>query len=167
MFVPSITVDQVIDALGAYIQLFTTSQIIRGAVNRTAMPLSPFVELTEVTSISLNKPIETYTDTTEIISEHVKLEVQIDLYGWELSDTARALHSSFRTIWAVSQLPESIVPLYCTEPIKMPIQNAEDQYEQRWTMTISLQYNPDVIVPQTSFNAPGTNNLIPVDIVYS
>lgn len=166
LYVPSITVDQVIDTLGTYIQLFTTAEVIRASVNRTSMPLSPFIELTEIVSAPLNKPIETYTDTTEIISEHTRIDIQIDMYGWELTDTAKALHASFRTVWAVSQFPTNIVPLYCTDPMKMPIENAEEQYEQRWTMTVSLQYNPDVSVPQDSFNSPGSETFIPVDLFY-
>ena len=152
LYVTDITIDQVIDALGSYVQIFTPVQIIRGNVNRTAMPISPFIELTEIASSSINKPIETYisADQTEIINEHTRLEVQIDLYGWELSDTVKALHSSFRTIWASDQFPTWVMPLYCSEPMKMPVPNGEEQYEQRWTMRLSLQYNPAIIVPQQS-----------------
>ena len=167
LFVPSITIDQVIDAVASYVQLFTTAEIIRASVNRTAMPISPFIELTEISSVALNKPIETYSDTTATINEHTRIEVQIDLYGWELSDTTKALHASFRTIWGVSQFPDTIVPLYCSEPMKIPIENAEDQYEQRWTMRLFLQYNPDVIVSQDTFNTKGDTGVIPADVIYT
>lgn len=165
-FVPSITVDQVIDAVGNFIALFTTAQIIRGNVNRTAMPIAPFVELTEISNTALNKAIEYYSDTTATINEHKRIEIQADFYGWDLSDTIQAVHTAYRTIWGVTKFPSNIVPLYCTEPMKMPIENAEEQYEQRWTMTMSLQYNPDVTVPQDTFNTKGTTGVIPADVIY-
>lgn len=78
LFVPSISVDQVIDALGDYVQLFTTAKIVRGNVNRTAMPSSAFIELTEIASVSLNKPIEIYGESTGTLNEHTRIDVQID-----------------------------------------------------------------------------------------
>ena len=166
LFVPSITVDQVIDAVGDYLQLFTSVQIIRGNVNRTPMPKGSFIALTEVVSIPLNKPIEIYGDTTGTLSEHTRIDVQIDFYGWDLSDKAKAVHSSFRTIWAADKLPAWLAPLYCSDIRKLPIVSAEEQYEQRWTMTATFQYNPDVIVPQDSFNTKGEISVIPEDIFY-
>lgn len=168
LYIPSITIDQAIDALASYIALFTQSPIIRGNVNRTAMPLGSFVELTEVSDISINKPIEIINnDSTETISEHLRLDVQIDFFGWDLSEAAKAFHASFRTIWATTQFPDWISPLYCNNPMKMPIENAENQYEQRWTMTASLQYNPDVIVTQESFINVGDAGVIPADVIYN
>ena len=55
----------------------------------------------------------------------------------------------------------------CSEPRKVPIINAEDQYEQRWYMEMSLQYNPYINVPQESFNKLGYVKAIPSDVIYS
>jgi hypothetical protein len=149
------------------VQLFTTAKIVRGNVNRTAMPSSAFIELTEIASVSLNKPIEIYGESTGTLNEHTRIDVQIDFYGWELSEVAKAVHASFRTIWAVDRFPSNIAPLYCSDLLKMPIINAEQQHEQRWTMTASMQYNPDVVVPQDSFDTPGDIGVIPADVFYS
>ena len=167
VFSPSISVDDVIDSIGSYIELFTSASIIRGNNNRTAMPDAPFVALTELRTTALNKPIEFYYDYYGVINEHNRIDVRIDFYGWELSDVARSVHTSFRTIWAVDKFPKGIVPLMCSEPRKVPIINAEDQYEQRWYMEMSLQYNPYINVPQESFNKLGYVKAIPSDVIYS
>lgn len=167
LFVPSISVDQVIDSIADYLNLFTSVQVIRGNVNRTPMPGTAFIALTEILSVPLNKPIEIYGESTGTLNEHTRIDVQIDFYGWELSDIAKAVHTSFRTIWAVDNLPSWLSPLYCSNLNKIPIINAEEQYDQRWTMTATLQYNPDVIVPQDSFDTPGTTEVIPADVFYS
>lgn len=167
LFVPSISVDQVIDAVGDFVGLFSTAPQIRGNVNRVPMPSSSFIVLTEIASIPLNKPIEIYGEATGTLNEHTRIDVQIDFYGWELSETAKAIHSAFRTIWAVDNMPEWVTPLYCSDPRKIPIISAEEQYEQRWTMTATFQYNPDVIVPQDSFNTKGETGVIPADVFYN
>lgn len=166
LFVPSITVDQVIDAVGNFIGLFTTAPIIRGNVNRVPMPNGDFIVLTEVVSIPINKPIEVYGESTGTLTEHTRIDVQMDFYGWDLGDKAKAIHGSFRTIWSVDNLPNWLSPLYCSDLRKAPIVDAEEQYEQRWTMTGTFQYNPDVIVPQDSFNTKGDISLIPSDVFY-
>ena len=165
-FIPSISVDQVIDAVATYIALFTEAEIIRGNVNRTPMPNGSFIALTELRTKALNKPIEYYSDFTAVLNEHNKIDIRVDFYGWDLAETARAIHSSFRTIWTVDKFPSNIVPLLCSEPKKINIINAEEQYEQRWYMEMSLQYNPDINVPQDTFNTPGDTFVIPADVIY-
>ena len=55
MYVPSITIDTVIEALAALIQPFIGStQIIRGQVNRVPPPNGSFVELTEISKPTSN-----------------------------------------------------------------------------------------------------------------
>ena len=60
-YVPSIAIDSVFDALGAFIQPFVgAAQVIRAQVNRVAMPVGSFVELTEIASSDLEVPRSTY-----------------------------------------------------------------------------------------------------------
>lgn len=165
-FVPSISVDQVIDAAASYIALFTSVEIIRGNVNRTPMPKSSFIALTEISTQAINKPTENYADYTATLNEHNRIDIRVDFYGWDLAEVARAIHSSFRTIWSVDRFPSNVKPLLCTEPRKVNIINAEEQYEQRWYMDMALQYNPDVVVPQDTFNTLGEHSVVPADVIY-
>lgn len=162
-FTPSNTIDDVIDAVVAYLNIFKTVQTVRGNVNRVPMPIDPFIQLTEVLTAALNKPIETYgNDQTVNISEHTRIDIQADFYGWEISDLAKMVHGAFRTIWSVQQFPAWLSPLYCSNPQKVVIDNAENQYEQRWIMTMSFQYNPDFYAPAPSFTAVLPSILNPV-----
>jgi hypothetical protein len=45
-------------------------------------------------------------------------------------------------------MPANIQPLYADNPTQMPLIDGEAQYEQRWKLTASLQYNPIVTVSQ-------------------
>jgi len=170
-FRPDISIDQVIDSLASYLSLFTNAIIIRGNVNRTSAPDGDFIALTELRTKALNKPIETYSEYFENINEHNQIDIRIDFYGWELAGVTRSVHSSFRTLWSVQQFPNYVVPLFASEPVKLAYENTEDQYEQRWFMDVSLQYNPTVSVPQLSFSEVGDIALRPdalyPDIIFS
>ena len=166
-FVPDKTVDNAIDALGDYLALFTTAPIIRGFDNRTPMPKPPFIVLTEVLTKPLCKPIETYGDTVETMIDHNQIDVQVDFYGWDLSDTALAFMQTFRSLWATTNLASWIAPLYCSDIVKSPLTNAEEQYEQRWIVTVSMQYNAAVTLPQQTFNTKGETTAIPADVIFN
>jgi hypothetical protein len=47
--------------------------------------------------------------------------------------------------------------LYCSDGHQMPLTTGEQQYETRWTLTASLQYNPTVSIPQQSANTLAVN----------
>jgi hypothetical protein len=56
-----------------------------------------------------------------------------------------------------------IAPLYCDDGQEVPLVTGEEQYERRWALTMSLQYNPIVIVPQQSAEVLSMNILNDVD----
>ena len=62
-FTPDKTVDNVIDALADYINLFTTVPVLRANVNRNPTPKTDFIVLTEILTKPLSKPVENYTNT--------------------------------------------------------------------------------------------------------
>lgn len=166
-FVPDKTVDNVIDALADYITQFTTAPIIRGNVNRVPMPKDDFVLLTEILTKPLSKPVETYSNAGETLVEKNQIDVQVDFYGWGLSDIAIAFMGSIRTIWGYHNEAKWLALLYCSDISKVPIINAEDQYSQRWTLTVSMQYNVTMGLPQETFNAVGEVDSIPVNEIFS
>jgi hypothetical protein len=151
LYVPSIAIDSVIEALGAFIQPFVgTTQIIRAQVNRVAMPPGAFVELTEIASTDLEVPRQWYDETNsqrDIIGPK-RIMIQADFYGESSGDWCAAVKTVWRTAYAVAQFPAGIAPLYCDDGHEMPLVTGEEQYLRRWALTCSLQYNPIVIVPQ-------------------
>jgi hypothetical protein len=167
-YIPSILIDDVIDALDAFLQPFCqlpnsggNAPITRGQVNRVSMPLTGFVELTELNALDLGTPVQCQSSDPDIqqasISDSVSFDVQIDFYGPSAGDWARAVKNVFRSPYAPDQFPAGMAPLYCSEPHRAKLVTGEEQYEYRWVITATLEYNPVVIVPQLSATALKTN----------
>jgi hypothetical protein len=150
-YVPSIAIDSVIEALGAFIQPFVgTTQIIRAQVNRVAMPVGSFVELTEIASNDLEVPRQWYdrTNSQRDIIGPKRLMIQADFYGESSGDWCAAVKTVWRTAYTTAQFPAGIAPLYCDDGNESPLITGEEQYERRWILNMLLQYNPVVCVPQ-------------------
>lgn len=149
-YVVSIAVDAVIAALGAFIQPFVGSaQIVRAQTNRVPMPPDPFVELTEILQLDIETPIATtsFANSQVSILGPKRIDIQVDFYGPSAGDQCAAVKGVYRTEYAVAQFPDGIAPLYCSDGHQGPLISGEQQYESRWTLTASLQYNPLVYVP--------------------
>ncbi len=159
-YVPSILIDSVFDALGAFLTPFVTpAEIIRAQVNRVAMPVGSFVELTEVMSTDIEVPRQWYDGTyfqQDIIGPK-RLAIQADFYGESAGDWCAAVKTVWRTGYAAAQFPVGIAPLYCDDGHEIPLITGEEQYERRWALTMNLQYNPIVVVPLQSADVLKTN----------
>ena len=162
-YIPTIVVDTVIEALALFLAPFvgnelgnttTPTPIIRAQVNRVPPPLPGFVELRDLMQKNLGMPIQIQNPDPDIqqatISTFTQLDVQIDFYGPNAGDWARAVEAVFRSLYAPDQFPAGIAPLYCSDARQAPLVTGEEQYENRYILTASLEYNPDVIVPQQS-----------------
>lgn len=155
-YVPSILLDTVFEALGAFIQPFVgTTQIIRAQVNRVSSPPGAFVELTEISSTDLEVPRQGYdaTNAQRDILGPKRIVIQADFYGESAGDWCAAVKTVWRTAYATTQFPVGIAPLYCDDGHEMPLMTGEEQYLRRWVLSCSLQYNPIVIVPQQAASA--------------
>ena len=165
-YVSSIALDSVFDALGAFLQPFVgTAQVVRAQVNRVAMPVGSFVELTEIASSDLEVPRSTYDGVnfqSDIIGPK-RLIIQADFYGALAGDWCAAVKTVWRTPYAVAQFPLGIAPLYCDDGNEAPLITGEEQYERRWTLSMNLQYNPQIVVPLQAANKLSMNILDDVD----
>ena len=146
----SITVDQVIDALAAFLAPFVPGEIVRAQVNRVPMPGVPCVVITELLIVDLSMPHMAYqpTDATATIFGPSRIDVQLDFYAADASEYCKAVQSAFRSVWGFEQFPANIKPLYTGDGIQAPLVTGEQQWHTRWTLTVSMQYNPTVTVPQ-------------------
>ena len=168
MYTASITVDQVIEALADFIQPFVgTAEIVRAQVNRTPMPFTPCVVLTELLQVDLETPSYIYGGLTEQMTStgSQRIDVQIDFYGPSAGDQCAAIKSIFRTPYATAQFPSGIKPLYCGDGIQSPLITGEEQWQSRFTLTASLQYNVSVTVPQQSATDAIVQPVVQVDAV--
>lgn len=161
-YLPSITIDAVIEALGAFLQPFVgAAQIIRAQVNRVPPPHDSYVLLTELLQVDLETPIDVDNgaNAQTDITAPKRIDIQIDFYGPDSGDQCTAVKSIYRSAYAPAQFPDGIKPLYCSDGHQTPLITGEQQYESRWTITASLQYNPTVSIPQQSANILAVNIL--------
>lgn len=161
-FIASIAIDAVIGALGQFLQPFVgDAPITRGQNNRTAMPVTGFVELTELLQVDLETPstVDDGDTLTATITGPKRIDVQIDFFGAASGDWSTAVKTVYRSPYAPAQFPDGIKPLFCTDGHQGALVNAEQQYEARWTLTASLQYNPTVSIPSQSANKLAVNIL--------
>jgi hypothetical protein len=152
-FVASIAVDTVIEALGAFIQPFVAgAQIVRAEVNRVAPPNGPFVELTELNQSDLEYPTQWYSAEWEQanILGPKRIAVQADFYGPLSGDWCACVKQAFKSPYGAAQFPAGIAPLYTDDGHQAPLITGEEQYLRRWTLTLNLQFNPIVVVPEQS-----------------
>lgn len=160
-YVSSIPVDEVIDVLGDFITPFVgSSQIVRAQVNRVAMPLDPVVVLTELLQVDLGVPFIDYQPIDGQLTMHgpSRFDIQADFYGPNAGEYCKAVKTALKTGYAFDNFPDNIKPLDVSDGIQAPLTTGEEQYESRWTLTISLQYNPLITVPQ-QFADEGSVNL--------
>jgi hypothetical protein len=159
-YLPSITIDAVIDALGAFLQPFCPgATIIRAQVNRVAPPPDPYVLLTEILQVDLETPIDVDNgaNSQTDITAPKRIDIQVDFYGPSSGDQCTAVKSIYRSAYAPAQFPDGIKPLYCSDGHQTPLITGEQQWASRWTITASLQYNPTVSIPQQSANKLAAN----------
>ena len=156
-YVPSIVIDTVISALGAFAQPFIGegTPIVRGQQNRVASPPSDatgWLKLTELLQVDLETPVlsDDAPDGQIALASPKRIDVQMDFYSPSAGDWCAAVKGVYRSAYAVAQFPAGIAPLYCDDGRQMPLITAEQQYEDRWTLTATLQYNPVVSLPQQS-----------------
>ena len=152
-YVPTITVDNVIVALGGFLTPFLAGvPIVRGQGNRVPMPTPACVVLTELLQVDLETPVVTQdpANAQALLVTPTRIDVQIDFYGPSAGDQCKAVKGAYRTEYATLQFADGIKPLYCSDGTQNPLITGEQQYASRWTITASLQYNASVALPQQS-----------------
>jgi hypothetical protein len=126
--------------------------ILRGQQNRVPMPACPCVLMT-----TLGTPLRigTNADSTEAVIVDGELagftaaveadfeySVQLDFYSPIAQSWAVTTELLWRDKIGVAAMPAGMKPLYSDSGRQLPIVGAENQWVQRWTMTLVLDYQP-------------------------
>lgn len=147
------TLTDVYTALGNFVaaQLgLAPGQVIQGYPNRVAMPVGPFVLMTAMLKKRLRTNVDNFAGTSEIApapgpvtaEQGQQVTVQLDVYGPLASDWADILTTLLRDNVGCLALAPLCQPLYADDPIRAPLVDAEQQYEDRWIISALIQYNP-------------------------
>ncbi len=165
------TVTDIYTKLGAFIiaQLgLAPGQVVQGYPNRVAMPVGPFVLMTAMLKKRLRTNVDNYAGTSSpapaggpvTAEQGQQITVQLDCYGPQSSDWSDILTALLRDNVGCVALAPACQPLYADDPVRAPLNDSEQQYEDRWIVQAVLQYNPIVTTAQTYANTLG-----PVDLV--
>ncbi len=164
---PSLSVDEVIDALQAFVLPFMRGgKVVRAQTNRVTFPNAPCATLKEILQVDIDTPYLTYNPNVgvSVINGPQRIDIQIDFYGLIAGELCMAVKAAFRTVWASDQFPLNIKPLYTSDGLQSPLTTGEQQYESRWTLTASMQYNPIITVPQQFADVAQVFKTDPVDV---
>lgn len=86
--------------------------------------------------------------------QSAELEIQLDLHGPASADNAQTVSTLTRSDYATRFFAEVVdvggvaVPLHADDPRQAPFLNDQQQYENRWVVSVLLQVDPVVSVPQ-------------------
>lgn len=146
---------EIFTQIGTLLQgLFPDVEIVQGLQNRVAMPTGPFINMTALRQARIATNETTYNGVDEkTLTNFKRFDVQIDFYGPDMADAANTFETVFRDEYAVDKMGPLVTPLYCSDAMQAPLTNEEKQYEQRWIVTASVEFNPDVALPQDSMTA--------------
>jgi hypothetical protein len=126
--------------------------IIRGQQNRIPEPNVPCVVMT---TIGAPRRIGTNAENTEatvvdgeitgfeaLVEADFEYSIQADFYSPVAESWAMAAELLWRGKIGWAFMPEGMKPLYSEGRQQLPIVGAENQWIQRWTMTLVLDYAP-------------------------
>ena len=161
-----ITDADVYAALTGFFQLIvpTGTLILRGQQNNIPMPDTDFVLMT---TLGAPKRIGTNVDSTEAILDSqgnflgftaavtadYEYRVQADFYSVSAESYAIAAELLWRDGISWDAMPDNIKPLYSEDCRQLPLIGAENQWIQRWTMTLVLDYRPTFTQPAQAATA--------------
>lgn len=131
------------------------TEVIQAQDNRVAMPKKGFIAMNNVGMDRISFNIDNYQALSQgkTILTPFRYSLQLDFYGEDAQQWAAETVALFRDEYATEIFPSNIQPLYADDPIQIPLIDGEDQYEQRWKLVTSLQYNPIISTVQQSMIA--------------
>lgn len=154
------TVDDVIDALIGYIEPIAGT-CEQAQANRVPMSKGQFCILTPLrfTRLSTTRDVSQDTgdpSTSEMgYTEVRQADIQVDIYGQGAGDRAIALETTFASSYGydrIKSIEPRLAPLYSSPAIQAPMIDAESQWQERYTLTLSLQAHITVSFPQDYFD---------------
>lgn len=88
---------------------------------------------------------------TETFLEKVQIDYQIDVHGPNSAENVQTISTLFRDAYGYDYFDAQaydVSPLYADDPKQIPFMNAEQQYEFRWVLDVTMQANINLTAPQ-------------------
>jgi uncharacterized membrane protein len=135
----------------------TPGTVVASVVSPTAATVSP-----------AQNASGTFYAGYKIATAPTQLDVQLDVHGPASGGNAQVLTTLLRDEYATAWFDASgldLQSLYTSDARQVPFINAESQWEERWIITVSLQANIAIQIPQ-EFADQLSADLINVDATY-
>jgi hypothetical protein len=133
------------------------AEIIQGQDNLVPEPLGDnFITMTAMMRDRLGMNVSSYSDgfpgaQVQSIVQPTKFVVQLDIHGPLSQNMAQVITTLFADAYGFEKFAESgfdVRPLFCEQARQMPFVNGEQQVEWRWTVDVTMEAKPAVIVDQ-------------------
>lgn len=166
----AVTVATAIVSVSKFLQplMPVKTQIVRGQANNVPAPLPPSIVLTPIGMPQYTTTRSRFDPDTDQMNHLMpkKLNIQMDFYGFQGGDMSNIAVTVLRSLATEGQFPDGVIPLFCQDPTQFPLTTGEKQYEDRWSCTLTLQYNAPVLINQDSFNVVGEVGVDPANVTY-
>lgn len=158
--------DSIFIAVRAFILSLIDCEVVQGLGNRVPTPKGGYIAITagRQTRLSTNVSSDNGVDTRSVLKA-TAYALQIDCYGPLSSDWATIIETMWRDPYGCNALAPDMAPLYCDDPTNLPLVDGEDEYEQRWMISATMQFNPVVTVVQ-EFASALDLDLVSVDATF-
>ncbi|MBO1325347.1 hypothetical protein K2X14_11590 [Acetobacter sp. TBRC 12305] len=126
-------------------------RVIQGQQNRQAPPTDPFATMTIIGRERIATNGWSYGTATRDVTEPVQITMQIGLFGPASSNQMQTVTALWRDMQAVDffdGLGIPLTPLTTSDTRQLGFINGEKQYEDLWTVDLSMQVNLSVSVSQ-------------------
>lgn len=170
-YVISPTESEIYTAIRAWLLEILPSgmRVIQGQQNRQAAPRDPFAVMTIIGRERIATNGWTYDGTsTRTVTEQVRITMQISLFGPASSNQMQLVTALWRDMQAVDYFRNQSVPvcpLTTSTTRQLGFITGERQYEDCWSVDLSMQVNLTVTMPQ-QFATSIPVTLIEVDTTY-
>ncbi|CAK7192386.1 hypothetical protein COMNV_00582 [Commensalibacter sp. Nvir] len=135
---------------------FPEIEVIRGQSNRVALPKNPFVLLQMIGKKCLSTIESRYDPVKKIMRECYEVMMRVDFWGTEACK-ACDLSTQFSTLWnddstydLFRSFNAPLYPLYTDNDRMMTLITGEEQYSDRYSRDVYLEYHPEVALQQES-----------------
>lgn len=179
-----LTEDMVTTAVRAFILAVVPDppvEVVQGQANKVPSPMPPdYLVFWPIWRgrLATNEDSGASTDpapTTRTMKQSTQADIQLDLHGPRGADLAQIIATLWRDPFACeffdawvdpgTNAPISLQPLFCDDGHQMPFIDENKQYEDRWTLSLSMQINPVVSTTQQYADTVAIG-LIEVDATY-
>ena len=129
------------------------TEVILFQANRAPEPAGNFVMMTPLRLPRLSTNLDDFTGAQTNITQAMQADTQLDFHSAdqitsaEMATTVSTLFRSWVATEAFENSGYAVAPLYAGDPVQRPFINAEQQYETRWVVDVSLQVNATTIQP--------------------